>query len=184
MVFESLEHGRAKLREAFSDSNLDRAVVCQPLRNPVAQISYLQKFSTYHRPGQLGFSSRGRAYPMKPKQLGQLARVDPTLLVRRLFVCPRTSSSWRAFRSREWLQASSSLKAHAPGDGGDGGDGLKRYSETPQLHHRRECPVLHPPTSIPIDCTAFPDSKRAIREDKHRTLFRRQPPNSVPHRRH
>jgi len=74
LVFDTLEQGALRLRAAFHDADLDRPVVCKRLCNRVAQISYLQKFQTCHRPGEAGFSGRGRAYPMKPDQIDQLAR--------------------------------------------------------------------------------------------------------------
>ena len=82
--------------------------------------------------------------------------MDPTLLVRRLFVCPRLRRRGERFDPENGFRQAL-LKAHAPGDGGDGGDGLKRCVATLQqlLTTACECLVLHPPTSIPIDCTAF-----------------------------
>jgi len=74
LVFGLIDQARPRLRRAFRDATLEKPVVCQHLRNPVAQISYLQKFVTCHRPGQPGFRGRGRAYPMKAAQIVQLAR--------------------------------------------------------------------------------------------------------------
>jgi hypothetical protein len=73
LVFDAMERARPLLRRSFDHPELDRPVVCKRLRNPVAQITYLQKFLTCHRPGQPGFSGRGRAYPMKTAQIIQLA---------------------------------------------------------------------------------------------------------------
>jgi hypothetical protein len=74
LVFGSLERMRPELRDAFRNPDLDRPVLCQPLRNRAAQTSYLQKFLTCHRPGQPDFRGKGRAYPMKQDKIDQLAR--------------------------------------------------------------------------------------------------------------
>jgi hypothetical protein len=38
--------------------------VVQKLADPVEQVSYLQKFSTFHRPGKQTSKRRPRAYPL------------------------------------------------------------------------------------------------------------------------
>src|SRR5208337_1047373 len=60
LVANELNEGRARLREAFADVDLFRPVICRPLRDRAAQISYLQKFSTYHRPGRALFAGSGQ----------------------------------------------------------------------------------------------------------------------------
>ncbi len=42
------------------------------LNDPERQVSYLQKFVTYHRPGARGLRGRGRAYPLPPDRLAEL----------------------------------------------------------------------------------------------------------------
>ena len=42
------------------------------LRDAERQLSYLQKFATYHRPGARGLSGPGRPYPLPPAQLEEL----------------------------------------------------------------------------------------------------------------
>jgi hypothetical protein len=44
----------------------------QSLKNAPAQLSYLLKFQTYHRPGQQVSNSRARAYPLPTTQLIEL----------------------------------------------------------------------------------------------------------------
>jgi hypothetical protein len=41
-------------------------------RDPERQLSYLQKFATYHRPGARGLSGPGNPYPLPPAQLAEL----------------------------------------------------------------------------------------------------------------
>ena len=42
------------------------------LRDAERQLSYLQKFATYHRPGARGLSGPGEPYPLPPPQLKEL----------------------------------------------------------------------------------------------------------------
>jgi hypothetical protein len=132
LVFGTLETTAVRLRETFRDPDLDLAVVCQPLRSRAAQISYLQKFQTCHRPGEAGFSGRGRAYPMKPEQIAQLAewtksrRFEEFLFMlgfrrrgSRFETQPGFDQAFCKDRYRE-------RPRDAGGDGGDGGDGPKR----------------------------------------------------------
>jgi hypothetical protein len=72
VVFGKRRHLEQRLRGAFS--NLKRAFRAQNLRNPIKQITYIQKFATYHRPGCSKFGGRGRAYPLKRQQILQLAK--------------------------------------------------------------------------------------------------------------
>jgi hypothetical protein len=125
LVFDRLERGRARLREAFPNTVLDRPVVCQRLRNPVAQISYLQKFQTYHRPGQPGFGGRGQAYPMKPEQIYQLAQWTRRYWFEDfLFVLGlrRRGARFDPERGFNQVVLEGQLNARVRGDGGDGGD--------------------------------------------------------------
>jgi hypothetical protein len=166
LVFESLERGRAKIREAFSDSNLDRAVVCQPLQDPVAQISYLQKFSTYHRPGQPGSSSRGRAYPMKPEQIGQLARWTRRFWFEDfLFVLGLRRRGERFEPENGFRQALVEARQNARARG-DGGDGRKRYPRNTSATSSTPMTSVTPPNDNSDQLYRDPASKRAIRKDK------------------
>lgn len=54
------------------DPNQNRAVVIQTVRDPLTQISYLQKFATYHRPGVQRGNYRARAYPLPPAPFREL----------------------------------------------------------------------------------------------------------------
>jgi hypothetical protein len=162
LVFDRLEPGRARLREAFPNPVLDRPVVCQRLRNPVPQISYLQKFQTCHRPGVVGFSGRGRTYPMKPEQIGQLAewtrrfRFEDFLFVLGLRRRGSRFEPQPGFDQALLEDRRSARVRDALGDGGDGGDSEKRDLRKALTGSRTRMSSVTPPPEIPIDCTTIP----------------------------
>ena len=45
----------------------------QEVNDPIKQITYLQKFSTFYRAGAFDSRGKGRAYPMRPAQIAALA---------------------------------------------------------------------------------------------------------------
>jgi hypothetical protein len=161
LVFGTLGTTAVRLREIFRDPDLDRAVVCQPLHSRAAQISYLQKFQTCHRPGEAGFSGRGKAYPMKREQIAQLAQWTRRFWFEDfLFVLGLRRRGERFDPENGFRQAlgEAQRNTRVRGDGGDGGDGLKRHvrSASPSPPPRTSSvTVLHTPTTIPINCTAI-----------------------------
>ncbi|WP_232302774.1 hypothetical protein, partial [Elstera litoralis] len=63
---------RDALRASFASSDLKRPFVCQSLRDPRRQISYLLKINTYYRPfAQIG-QEKGPAYPLPRPQMEEL----------------------------------------------------------------------------------------------------------------
>jgi hypothetical protein len=60
------------LRSAFADIGVTRALKVQPLRDPPAQISYVLKFTTYHRPGSQNGSDRPTAIPLPDPAFEQM----------------------------------------------------------------------------------------------------------------
>ena len=64
MVIDATSHQLSSLRPLFRKSSGARSVKVQPLRHPQAQISYLLKFNTFHRPGSQFGSHRARAVPL------------------------------------------------------------------------------------------------------------------------
>jgi hypothetical protein len=58
----------AKLGAAFATTEFDRPCQCVPLRNVVKQISYLLKFSTYHRPFRQTGSKKSPAKPLNGRE--------------------------------------------------------------------------------------------------------------------
>jgi hypothetical protein len=73
LIFGKIDDLKPRIARAFKKDGLKRAALCEQLEDHVSQITYLQKFATYHRPGAPGFSGRGRAYPLKPRQIVELA---------------------------------------------------------------------------------------------------------------
>jgi hypothetical protein len=75
LVFGRSDAAIANLKDMFAGTDeLDNAVDAKALRDPIEQVTYLQKFATYHRPGKLGFRGKGRAYPLKKEQILQLGQ--------------------------------------------------------------------------------------------------------------
>ncbi len=64
----------SRLRTALRKSGLAFPLKRQALNNVARQISYLQKFVTYHRPGSYTGSGRSKAIPLPPDRLAELAR--------------------------------------------------------------------------------------------------------------
>ncbi len=60
------------LRSAFADVGVTRAIKVQALREPEAQISYVLKLTTCHRPGSQNGSRRSRVIPMPDHALKAL----------------------------------------------------------------------------------------------------------------
>jgi hypothetical protein len=62
------------LRSTFADIGVTRAVKAQPLRDPPAQISYVLKFTSFHRPGSQNGSRRPIAIPLPDQALCEIRR--------------------------------------------------------------------------------------------------------------
>ncbi|MGO9421961.1 hypothetical protein [Roseiarcus sp.] len=74
MIFGEIEQAIARLRVMAKGDGFERPVKCQRVRDPVSQVTYVQKFVTYHRPGKASASGKGRPYPLKPRHVAELAR--------------------------------------------------------------------------------------------------------------
>jgi hypothetical protein len=68
------EEAWGRLRTTLKKSGLRFPLKCQALNDVETQISYLQKFVTYHRPGSYTGSGRSKAIPLPPDRLAELAR--------------------------------------------------------------------------------------------------------------
>ena len=68
LALEANEESIRTLRRTARKDGIKRAIMAQPLRDRIEQISYLQKFSTVHRPG-----ATKRSVPLPSAQIGQLA---------------------------------------------------------------------------------------------------------------
>jgi hypothetical protein len=73
LVFGEIKDAIAQLKKTAKRDGFERPVKCQPVRDPVSQVTYLQKFATYHRPGKTGGGGKGRPYPLKPRHVAELA---------------------------------------------------------------------------------------------------------------
>lgn len=62
-----------RLREAWRITGIPAAMRVSPIRNLPRQVSYLQKFTTFHRPGKPRPGNRARAYPLPNAQFEELA---------------------------------------------------------------------------------------------------------------
>lgn len=62
----------SRLRKTSAKDEGSDAFKQQTLQDPPEQLSYLQKFTTYHRPGAQTGPKRAKAYPLKPRYLRPL----------------------------------------------------------------------------------------------------------------
>jgi hypothetical protein len=53
---------------SFAKSHIERPVMTVPLNDPAKQLSYVPKFTTYHRPHQRDGAKRGSARPLNPTE--------------------------------------------------------------------------------------------------------------------
>jgi hypothetical protein len=138
LLLGEIQKAKPRLRNAFPDIGLGRPVVCRALDNRIKQITYVQKFHTYHRPGAPGFSGRGRAYPLKARQVVQLANwTEDRKFEDFLFLLGARRRGSRFVAEGGFEIAVRKLRrAKERGDGGDGGDGRTATCET-RSHHRR-----------------------------------------------
>jgi hypothetical protein len=74
LVIGGPQSARRKFTESFSGTALERPVVCSPLLDRPKQLSYLLKFTTYHRPYKQNGSSRSQAVPLNTAQHLTLVR--------------------------------------------------------------------------------------------------------------
>lgn len=64
----------AKFEEGFRDDSLYRPVERAPVKDPAEQLSYILKFTTYHRPHQQRGSKKAKAVPLNPSEHLELVR--------------------------------------------------------------------------------------------------------------
>ncbi len=74
LVFGEIKQAIARLRVMAKRDGLERPVKCQRVRDLLSQVTYVQKFVTYHRPGKASAGGKGRPYPLKPRHVAELAR--------------------------------------------------------------------------------------------------------------
>jgi hypothetical protein len=64
---------RAKFKEMFQTDEIDRPLLRTALKDQAEQLSYVLKFTTYHRPQQQG-SARAPAKPLNPRDHAALLK--------------------------------------------------------------------------------------------------------------
>ncbi len=80
VMFGGDEKAITKFEEGFRDDNLFRPVERAPVKDPAEQLSYILKFTTYHRPHQQRGSEKAKAVPLNPSEhfelVGWMARYE------------------------------------------------------------------------------------------------------------
>lgn len=177
LVLGDIDMVRPKLKEAFRNSGIERAVKCTTLRDRVEQISYLQKFATYHRPGSTRSAGKARAYPLKAAQIAQLGlmtedkRFEDFLFL--LSFRRRGAKIVAEPRTAKLLNRALSKRQQNHGDAGDSGDALERGKALPVRQPRgTTCSVTTSPTKT-AQQYRDPSSKLTDHEDKHRGAAQR-----------
>jgi hypothetical protein len=74
MMFGGDEKAIAKFEGGFRDDGLYRPVQRTTVDNPAEQLSYVLKFTTYHRPYQQRGSKKSKAVPLNPSEHLELTR--------------------------------------------------------------------------------------------------------------
>ena len=64
VVIGGQEAAMDKFQESFANSAIERSVRGAPLNDPAKQLSYVLKFTTYHRPYEQRYAEKGRATPL------------------------------------------------------------------------------------------------------------------------
>jgi hypothetical protein len=73
-MFGGDEKAIAKLEDGFRDDDLYRPVERTTVDDPAKQLSYVLKFTTYHRPHQQHGSKKAKAVPLNPAEHVELVR--------------------------------------------------------------------------------------------------------------
>jgi hypothetical protein len=74
VMFGGNEKAIAKFEEGFRGENLYRPVQHTTVDDPAEQLSYVLKFTTYHRPHQQRGSKKAKAMPLNPSEHLELVR--------------------------------------------------------------------------------------------------------------
>lgn len=74
VMFGGNEKAISKFEEGFREGELYRAVERVPVENPAQQLSYILKFTTYHRPHQQRGARKASAKPLNPAEHFELIR--------------------------------------------------------------------------------------------------------------
>jgi hypothetical protein len=74
VIFGGNERGIAKFEQGFRGENFYRPVERTGVNDPAEQLSYVLKFTTYHRPHQQRGSKKSKAMPLNPSEHLELVR--------------------------------------------------------------------------------------------------------------
>jgi hypothetical protein len=65
---------RKKFRQGFKGGDIERPIIRARLKKPAKQLSYVLKFTTYHRPYEQQGSTKSEAKPLNPKEHAALVK--------------------------------------------------------------------------------------------------------------
>jgi hypothetical protein len=65
---------RKKFAQGFNGGDIERPIIRARLKKPAKQLSYILKFTTYHRPYEQQGSTKSEAKPLNPKQHAALLK--------------------------------------------------------------------------------------------------------------
>jgi hypothetical protein len=65
---------RKKFAQGFKGGDIERPIIRARLKKPPKQLSYVLKFSTYHRPYEQQVSAKSPAKPLNPKEHAALLK--------------------------------------------------------------------------------------------------------------
>jgi hypothetical protein len=68
MIIDGQNTAIGAFKESFTKSDIERPVMEVALKDPAKQLSYLPKFTTYHRPYERSGAGKGSARPLNPPE--------------------------------------------------------------------------------------------------------------------
>jgi hypothetical protein len=74
VLIDANKDGREKLEEAFKKNELERPVLGTALKDRAEQLSYVLKFTTYHRPQEQQGATRSEAKPLNAREHAALLK--------------------------------------------------------------------------------------------------------------
>jgi hypothetical protein len=74
VMFGGKKSARKEFARIFKRSGIRKPVVKAKLKNPPEQLSYILKFTTYHRPHEQSDATKSKAKPLNPKEHAALLK--------------------------------------------------------------------------------------------------------------
>jgi hypothetical protein len=68
MIIDGQNTAIGAFKESFAKSDIERPVMEAPLNDPAKQLSYVPKFTTYHRPYERSGAGKSSARPLNPPE--------------------------------------------------------------------------------------------------------------------